>query len=135
MVFSGLDFNQRDTRPTMTEFPPTTRRSAWSLPDDVTYLNHGSFGPTPRPVQAIRESWSARLAAQPMDFFLRQMEPALDEAAGRLAGFLDADPRDLVFTDNATTAMNTVAATVPLASGDEATFSTHCLPPSPRGRS
>lgn len=100
-------------------------RAAWSLPDDVTYLNHGSFGPTPRIVQSARDAWSARLAAQPMDFFLRQMEPALDEAAARLATFLDADLRDLVFTDNATTAMNTVAATVPLAAGDEVLLNNH----------
>lgn len=100
-------------------------RAAWSLPDDVTYLNHGSFGPTPRIVQSARDAWSARLAAQPMDFFLRQMEPAVDEAAARLATFLDADPRDLVFTDNATTAMNTVAATVPLVTGDEVLLNDH----------
>lgn len=102
-----------------------TWQFAWSLPSDVTYLNHGSFGPTPRVVQSVREEWSRRLASQPMQFFLREMETALDLAAAKLANFIGAEARDLVFTDNATTAMNTVAATVPLAPGDQVLLNDH----------
>lgn len=105
--------------------PSPSFASLWSIPEDVTYLNHGSFGPTPRAVQAARQEWSQRLANQPMDFFLRGMAPALDDAAGRLAQFVGADARDLVFVDNATTAMNTVAETVPLNDGDEVLLNNH----------
>jgi isopenicillin-N epimerase len=107
----------------MTDTPDL--RTSWSIPDDVTYLNHGSFGPTPKAVFEVREEWSRRLAAQPMDFYLRQMEPALDAAAADLAKFIDADPRHLAFVDNATAAMNAVAATVPLAPGDEILLNDH----------
>ncbi len=111
--------------PVMDDNDARKLRGEWSLPDDVTFLNHGSFGPTPLVVQQARAEWSARLASEPMNFFLREMEPALDEALARLAQFLDADPRDMVFSDNATTAMNTVADSVPLAPGDEVLLNDH----------
>ncbi len=100
-------------------------RSEWLIPDGVTYLNHGSFGPTPRCVLEAREEWSRRLAAQPMNFYLREMEPALDEAKGALAKFLGTEARHLAFVDNATAAMNIVALTVPLAADDEVLLNDH----------
>ncbi len=100
-------------------------RSDWSIPSDVTYLNHGSFGPSPRVVQEVREEWSRRLNANPMEFFLRTMEPALDEAATRLGQFIGADAGDLVFLDNATVAMNVVAESLPLAPSDEILLNDH----------
>ena len=95
------------------------------MPDGVTYLNHGSFGPSPRVVQEVREEWSRRLNSNPMEFFLRTMEPALDEAAARLGQFIGADARDLVFVENATVAMNVVAESLPLAPGDEILLNDH----------
>ncbi len=95
------------------------------MPDGVTYLNHGSFGPSPRVVQEVREEWSRRLNANPMEFFLRTMEPALDEAAARLGQFIGADARDLVFVENATVAMNVVAESLTLAPGDEILLNDH----------
>ena len=106
------------------EFVPPPR-SCWSIPEDVTYLNHGSFGPAPRVVQECREEWSRRLERQPMDFYLREMEPALDQAMETLARFVGADPRDMVFVDNATVAMNIVAASIPLKAGDEVLLNDH----------
>ena len=100
-------------------------RSEWTLPDDVLYLNHGSFGPSPSCVQAAFEDWSRRLERQPMNFFLRQMENALDESLDVLAKFVGTSRDCLVFSDNATTAMNVVAASVPLQSGDEVLLTDH----------
>ena len=106
------------------EFVPPPR-SAWSIPEDVKYLNHGSFGPAPRVVQECREEWSRRLERQPMDFYLRQMEPALDQAIETLSRFVGSDPRDMAFVDNATVAMNIVAATIDLKPGDEVLLNEH----------
>lgn len=100
-------------------------RHDWSFPDGVTYLNHGSFGPSPRPVQEVRESWSRRLNANPMDFYLRQFDGALEQSAGRLGQWIGADARDLVFVDNATVAMNVVAETLELGAGDEILLNDH----------
>ncbi len=57
-----------------------------------------------------------------MDFFLRQMEPALDTAGTRLGQWLGADGDDILFCDNATVAMNIVADSFLLNSGDEVLF-------------
>lgn len=105
--------------------PQSASRSDWSIPDGVIYLNHGSFGPSPRVVQDVREDWSRRLNANPMDFYLRQFDGALNDASARLAAFIGADPRDLVFVDNATVAMNVVAESLNLAAGDEVLLNDH----------
>ena len=100
-------------------------RREWSLPDDVAYLNHGSFGPSPRVVQLERERWSARLESQPMDFFYRQLEPALAITQRRLGDLVGAAADCLALVDNATAAMNVVAASVRLAAGDEVLTTDH----------
>ena len=100
-------------------------RSDWSLPDSVTYLNHGSFGPSPRVVHEVREEWSRRLNANPMDFFLRQFDDALEYAATCLGKWIGSDGKDLVFVDNATVAMNIVAESLPLGPGDEVLLNDH----------
>ena len=76
-------------------------------------------------VQDVREGWSRRLNANPMDFFLRTFDGALNEAAGRLGEWIGADDRDLVFVDNATVAMNIVAESLPLGPDDEVLLNDH----------
>jgi len=100
-------------------------RLEWSIPIDVTYLNHGSFGPSPWPVQRARKAWSDRLEAQPMDFFIRQMEDELNAASEKLGAFIGAAASDLVFVDNATVAMNIVAGGLKLSPGDEVLLTDH----------
>lgn len=100
-------------------------RERWSLPTDVTYLNHGSFGPTPSVVQSVQREWAARLASEPMDFFLRQQEDALIATAERLGRLVGAAGRDLALIDNATVAMNIVAASVALQPDDEVLLNDH----------
>ncbi|RMG38925.1 MAG: aminotransferase class V-fold PLP-dependent enzyme [Planctomycetota bacterium] len=97
----------------------------WSFPPGVTYLNHGSFGPSPEPVLAAFESWTRRIECEPMQFFLRDLEAAWTDALHALARFVDADPDGLIFVDNATFAMNVVAASVPLRRGDGVLLSDH----------
>lgn len=97
----------------------------WDLRPGVTYLNHGSFGPPARPVQAERRQWQQQLDSQPMDFFDRQFEPALQAARQRLAEFVGADPQDLVFVENATAAMNVVANSLRLEHNDQVLLTDH----------
>jgi len=99
--------------------------SLWSLPDDVVYLNHGSFGPSPRVVQESRERWSRRLESQPMNFFMREMEAALEESLATLAKFVGTSRGNLVFVENATAGMNIVAQTFALNSDDEVLLTDH----------
>lgn len=100
-------------------------RTAWSLPPDVTFLNHGSFGLVPYDVQAAQQAWQRRLYENPMNFFVREMEVALVQAAERLGKLVGAAARDLAFVDNATVAMNIVAQSVVLEAGDEVLLTNH----------
>ncbi|QGJ71814.1 Aminotransferase class V-fold PLP-dependent enzyme [Planctomycetales bacterium 10988] len=104
---------------------PQTWASHWSFPPEVIYLNHGSFGPSPRVVQEARQAWTTRLETQPCLFFLRGLVEALNEARQALANFLNCAADDLGFVDNATTGMNVVAASFPLEEGDEVLLTDH----------
>jgi isopenicillin-N epimerase len=98
---------------------PAPHRSAWTLDPGVTYLNHGSFGPSPDVVRRARERYSEELEREPMDFLIRRLEDRLDAAAERLGKFIGASAGNLAFVPNATCAMNVAMASFDLAAGDE----------------
>jgi isopenicillin-N epimerase len=100
-------------------------KAQWNLRPDTIYLNHGSFGPPPRCVREARQKWQDAIDSQPMDFFVRQFEPAWLAARERLAGFVGAPPGDFIFVENATVGMNIVADSFPLAAGDEVLLTDH----------
>lgn len=100
-------------------------RNQWPIRNDTIYLNHGSFGPTPGPVRECQLDWQQQLAGQPMDFFVRQYEPAWLVARQRLAEFLDTSVENLVFVENATAAMNVVASTFALQPDDDVLLTDH----------
>ena len=91
----------------------------------VTNLNTGSFGPLPRPVFACVTALRRRLAEEPMDFLLRDLPQRLWPARQRLAEFLGADPRRLIFTQNVTASVNIVASSLMLASPGEVLLTDH----------
>jgi len=97
----------------------------WSLAEGVTYLNHGSFGPSPLSVQRERQRWLAELEAQPMEFFVRRLEEELGRAAASIGGLLGCRGDDLIFVPNASHGMNIVAANIPLQPGDEVLLTNH----------
>lgn len=100
----------------------------WCLDPDVTHLNHGSFGACPRPVLSAQDGIRARMERDPEIFFRRLYPELLDAARRRLAGFLGASPRDLVFVPNATTGVSAVLASAPLAPGDRVLTTDHAYP-------
>jgi isopenicillin-N epimerase len=103
----------------------TAARNAMMLDPTVTMLNTGSFGPLPRVVfdRVTEIRW--RLAAGPTDFFVRQLPPLLADARRRLADFVGADRQRLVFTENVTSAVNLVAASLRLAAPGEVLLTDH----------
>ncbi len=100
-------------------------RDAWQLDDTIHFLNHGSFGATPRAVLEQQRRLRDQLEAEPVRFMVRELEPLLDAARGRLAQFLGARPTDLAFVTNATTGVNAVVRSLDFAAGDELLTTNH----------
>ncbi|MCH7795313.1 MAG: aminotransferase, partial [Proteobacteria bacterium] len=46
-------------------------RSEFLLEDGIAFLNHGSYGATPRVVLAAQDEWRARMERQPVHFMQR----------------------------------------------------------------
>ncbi len=91
----------------------------------VTFLNHGSFGATPRPVLAAQQRLRDRMEAQPVQFLVRDLEALLDDARAAVGAFIDAPADDLVFVPNATHAVNAVLHSLTLSPGDEIVVTDH----------
>ncbi len=102
----------------------------WHLDPDVTYLNHGTVGATPKRVLEFQRVLRDRIEREPAQFMLRDLtgtepvgasrrsQPALREAADRVGAFVGAQGDDLVFVDNVTTGVNAVLRSFPFESGD-----------------
>ncbi|MCB9743237.1 MAG: aminotransferase class V-fold PLP-dependent enzyme [Alphaproteobacteria bacterium] len=84
----------------------------------MRFLNHGSFGGTPRSVLEAQARWRDRMEAQPIRYFMRERPGAVRAAAARLADYVGSDAEDLVFVDNATTGVNAVLRSLRFNAGD-----------------
>lgn len=100
-------------------------RALFALDDAIAFLNHGSFGATPREVLAVQDGFRTELERDPDGFFRYKLRPALREAAAKLGDTLGADAGSLVFCDNATMGVNTVLRSLDLSPGDEILYTDH----------
>lgn len=97
-------------------------RDLFLLEPDTVFLNHGSFGATPKPVFEVYQAWQRRLEAQPVRFLGREVSGYLAEAKAKLGAYLNASADDLGFVTNATFGVNLVARSLELGPGDESTL-------------
>jgi isopenicillin-N epimerase len=104
---------------------PRSALSDWPLDPEVIYLNHGAFGSCPRPVQQIADALRGRFERAPMQFVMREAESLIDSARAAAAALMGADGEDLVFVQNATSAVCTVLASLPMRPGDELLVTDH----------
>ncbi len=91
----------------------------WTLDPAITFLNHGSFGATPRVVLDRQSEYRAQMEREPVRFFVRELEPMLDDARQKLATFIGADAEGLAFVPNATAGVNAVLRSLDLDKFDE----------------
>ena len=105
-------------------------RAEWPLDPQVTYLNHGTVGVTPRRVLATQQQIRDDIERQPSQFLLRELTsisvgppsrepPRMRQAAAAVAPCVGASADDLVFVDNDTTGANAVLRSFALRPGDE----------------
>lgn len=100
-------------------------RQHWTLDPEITYLNHGSFGATPRVVLEKQNEFRAQMEREPVRFFVRELEPLLDDARRELAAFIGADAEGVAFVPNATAGFNAVLRSLDLDKFDELLLTTH----------
>lgn len=94
-------------------------KSLFLLRPDITFLNFGSFGATPRPVFEKYQWWQTQLEYEPVQHIAVRGPVLLREARQALGSYIGADADDLVFTRNPTQAINIVAKNLNLQPGDE----------------
>ena len=94
-------------------------RELFLLNPEIIFLNHGSFGATPRPVFENYQAWQLELERQPVEFFGRRSKELLKYAREELASYLHTSANNLVYMTNVTVALNAVARSLQLKEGDE----------------
>lgn len=95
------------------------------LDPEVIFLNHGSFGATPKSVFKVYQKWQRRLENQPVIFLERELDNLLLQSRQALGIYLNADPENLVYIPNATHGVNILAKSLDLQPGDEILTTDH----------
>ena len=104
---------------------PSSLARHWQLDRSITFLNHGSFGACPAAVLEAQREWRDRMEAEPIRFLARELDVELTRAREALGSFVGADPDDLAFVTNATTAANIVLRSLRFESDDEILSTDH----------
>ncbi len=95
------------------------------LDPTIHFLNHGSFGATPRSVMEVYQQWQRQLEFQPVEFLGRKAPALLANARSILANFLGTQQNDIVFVPNATVGINIVARSLKLTNKHRVISSDH----------
>lgn len=94
-------------------------KEAFLLREDVTFLNFGSFGATPKPIFESYQRFQRELEYEPVQFIINKGPEYLKESRERLGEYLFSHPDNLVYVPNPTYAVNIVARSLDLKAGDE----------------
>ena len=100
-------------------------REHFLLDPELRFLNHGSFGATPKSVLEAQSYWRRELERNPVAFMVDRLPAVQRQAAERLAGFMGTVGENLAFVENATTGVNAVIRSLQLNPGDEILTTNH----------
>lgn len=89
------------------------------LNPDVTFLNFGSFGATPKPVFERYQAFQLELERDPVQFITNKGLQYLKQSRLALSQFIKCDADDLVMVTNPSYAVNTIAKSLQLSAEDE----------------
>jgi len=100
-------------------------KSRFLLDASVTFLNHGSFGATPKPVFREYQRWQREMEKQPVEFLGRRINSLMAESRSALGKYVGTHADNLVYTQNVTISLNIVARSLDLGPGDEVLSTDH----------
>ncbi len=101
-------------------------REHFLLESDAVYLNHGAYGAVSQRVIEAQADWRRHVERHPSRFMRHELGGLLRRTAGTLGDYVGASGEDIVFLDNATTAINAVLRSFVLMPGDEVVTTSHC---------
>lgn len=109
--------------------PPAPIRSGirdeYLLAGDLMFLNHGSFGATPRVVFEEHVRWQREIENDPIEILARKGTELLDGAKAAIGRWLGMRPVDFGMVTNATEGINAVLRSLSFSPGDELLTTTH----------
>ena len=100
-------------------------KNQFMLDSEIIFLNHGSFGACVKPVYENLLHWQQKLEKEPVKFFEETIFDALQISRQALGDYINCPANDLIFFPNPTTAVNAVAKSLKLESGDEVLSTSH----------
>lgn len=100
-------------------------KSLFKLSENITFLNHGSFGACPNEITIEQQKIQALLESDPVHFMQKLQPNLLKQARIALADFVHCAAEDLYFTPNPTFAVNTIMRSLSLEPGDEILTTNH----------
>lgn len=105
-------------------------KKLWFLDENITFLNHGSFGATPKTVLEAVSKWHIELEKEPVEFFMSRYFDLVRQLADRLGRIIGSKGDSIVFIENATTGINTVLKSLifDFKANDEILFTNHIYP-------
>ena len=95
------------------------------LNNNITYLNHGSYGACPTQVFENYQNWQRKLEEQPVQFMTKIIWENLKTSRDTLGKFLGCSGEDLVLFPNPTTAVNNIIENLNLSQNDEVLMTQH----------
>jgi isopenicillin-N epimerase len=107
------------------DYPMFNLHTHFLLDPSVTFLNHGSFGATPKSVFDEYQRWQRELERQPVEFLGRRFTGLMADARAALGAYLGTGADDLIYTQNVTISLNIAARALNLRAGDEVLASDH----------
>ena len=80
----------------------SNREKEFWLDEHITYLNHGSYGATPKKILEEQKKWQQTMETEPVQFMHEIRPIALEEARSQIAIFLGVHKEEVFFVRNAT---------------------------------
>jgi len=94
-------------------------KSQFLLNEDITFLNFGSFGATPKPIFDRYQAYQLEMERDPVQFITVRLGQYLKNSREALANYISCDSDDLVMVLNPSYAVNTIAKSIKWRADDE----------------
>jgi isopenicillin-N epimerase len=95
------------------------------LDPSVCFLNHGSFGSTPKELLETQQSLRMTMEREPVDFLIREYATRWEASIDAVSEFLGSDREGTVFVHNATTGVNAVISSLDFGPEDQILTTNH----------